>query len=44
MRQKATEATMKTDSEFMIDDGTAAKAVAAGYAVKKYVLYWYRYI
>ena len=32
--EKATEATMKTDSEFMIDDGTAAKAVAAGYAVK----------
>ena len=32
--EKATAATMKTDSEFMIDDGTAAKAVAAGYAVK----------
>lgn len=32
--EKATEATMKTDSEFMIDDGTAAKAVSAGYAVK----------
>ena len=32
--EKATEATMKTGSEFTIDDGTAAKAVDAGYAVK----------
>lgn len=32
--EKASEATMKTDTEFIIDDGTAAKAVEAGYAVK----------
>ena len=32
--EKATEATMKAGSEFTIDDGTAAKAVEAGYAVK----------
>ena len=30
----ANAATMKADTEFTIDDGTAAKAVAAGYAVK----------
>lgn len=32
--EKATKSTMKQDSEFTIDDGTAAKAVEAGYAVK----------
>ena len=32
--QTAGAATMKADSEFTIDDGTAAKAVEAGYAVK----------
>ena len=32
--EKATEATMKADSEFTIADGTADKAVEAGYAVK----------
>ena len=32
--EKASEATAKTGTEFTIDDGTADKAVAAGYAVK----------
>lgn len=32
--EKASESTMKTSTEFTIDDGTAAKAVEAGYAVK----------